>query len=597
MKLKCLLLLAFFAGAGLIKAQYPAQNFTLQSVTDPEAGTGFKYSACWGWTQPGTGREYAIACSKNGTYWVDVTNPFTPTVCAYKPGTSSNGTWREVKTYGNYAYVVCDDGGSTGFQIFDMSTLPATVTLVSSNQTLFRRGHAAWVDGNKLYVSGITYSTGSSPASSALNVYSLATPTAPVLLRRLQQDYGFISYVHDAFVRNDTVYASCGNQGLYVFKLTSTNTFTMLGSLTTYTASGYNHSSALTPNGQTLVFMDEVPESLPIKVANVTNLSNIQVLATMNQYSLTTPHNPFVVSNQYVFVAAYQDGTQLFDISNPNSPFLAGYFDTHPQTGGNVNNYPLNQDYNGQWGCYPFFKSRNIFGLDEQNGIFMFNTHLYSLPEIAVSGLGNNIPDGSSVTSPTNNTNYSTVNLGSAATHTFIVQNFSLAVMNVTSITLTGGGAADFSLLTPAVFTVAPSGSVAIAIQFSPTATGNRSVQVTINNDDLNEAVFDFVINGNGNSPLNLKKSGSADEKFAFFPNPAKNEVEFNMPSGYADKELRLKVYDATGKLVCERSNADMKLSGNNRKVNLQELSNGLYYADLISGNETIVSERLIISR
>jgi choice-of-anchor B domain-containing protein len=355
------------------KAQFAASNFTLLSNISPETGSGTKYSGCWGWTQPLTNKEYAIACSKNGTYFIDVTNPLTPTVSAYVAGTSSNGTWRETKTYQNYCYVICDDGGSTGFQVIDMSTLPATVTLVSSNMNLFKRGHACWVDGDKLYVSGITYSNTN---QSSMNVYSLANPAAPVLLRELKQDYNFITYVHDQFVRNDTVFASCGYQGLHVFKFNSNNTFTQLGSLTTYSGSGYNHSTALTPDGQTMVMMDEVPASLPIKVLNVSNIANIQVLATANQFPQTTPHNPFIVNNQYCFVSSYKDGTQLYDISNPSSPILAGYFDTYNQGGGNNNNW-TGSAYSGQWGCYPYFPSKNIFALDMQNGVFIIKSHLY----------------------------------------------------------------------------------------------------------------------------------------------------------------------------------------------------------------------------
>jgi choice-of-anchor B domain-containing protein len=375
-----LAIIIFCAITAVLKSQtYAAQNFTLASVISPETGTnsnGDKYSGCWGWTQPVTNKEYAIACSKSGTYWVDVTNPSTPSVSAYHAGTSTSGVWREVKTYQNFCYVICDDGSSTGFQIFDMSNLPASVTKVYDSNALFKRGHACWIDGNKLYVSSVTFSNN---ATSTMNVYSLATPTAPVLLRRLSQDYSFINTVHDMFVRNDTVYASCGYQGLYIFKFNSNNTFTQLGSLTTYSGSGYNHSSALTPNGQTLVFTDEVPAGLPLKTCDVTNLSNIQMLATYNQFTQTTPHNPFVVSNQYAFISSYMDGLQLMDISNPSAPFLAGYFDTYYQGGGNNNNWS-GSAYSGQWGCYPFFPSKNIFACDQKNGLFMLKTHLYTNP-------------------------------------------------------------------------------------------------------------------------------------------------------------------------------------------------------------------------
>jgi len=599
MKLKFLFVLAIIATTFKFNAQvYAASNMTLLSTISPEAGVGIKYSGCWGWTQPGTGREYAIACSKNGTYWIDVTNPATPTVSAYKAGTSSNGSWRETKTYGNYCYVVCDDGGSTGFQIFDMSTLPATVTLVSSNQTLFRRGHACWVDGNKLYVSGVTYSTGASPASSSMDVYSLATPSAPMLLRRLSQDYPSITYVHDEFVRNDTVFASCGNQGLYVFKFNNgINTFTQLGSLVTYTASGYNHASALTPNGQTLVFMDEVPAALPIKVANVSNLANITVLATCNQYTQTTPHNPFMVTNQYCFASSYRDGTQLWDISNPNAPFLAGFFDTHPQTGGNNNNW-TGSAYDGQWGMYPYLPSKTIFALDRQNGLFVLGTHLFANPEVDVTGNAISITDGAVVTNTTNNTNFGTVNVGNNLSNTFVIQNSGFGTLSVTSMSMTGANASEFTFVGATSFTVAASSSQSFTVQFTPIAAGSRTAMLTINNNDLNEGSYDFVVEGTGNIVSGINNLSDAGFDFAVFPNPAKNEIQFNIPANLNDKELQLKIYDSNGKLVSEKQNIEIIKNGNaSRKVQLGELSNGIYQISFISDKKTIASKKLVISK
>lgn len=355
---------------------FTASNFTLISRIDPETGSnvdGDKYSACWGWYQADKNKEYAIACAQGGTYWVDMTNPASPTVSAYRAATHVSAIWRECKTYQNYCYVISDDPGNNSFQIFDMQYLPDSVHKVYDGKTYFQRGHTAWVDGNKLYVASVTYSNSS---YSSMNVYSLATPTAPVLLRSLKDDYPFITGVHDMFVRNDTVYASCQYQGLFVFKLTSANTFTQLGSLTGYTAAGYNHSSALTPNGRTLVFTDEVPNGLPIKIADVSNLQNIQVVATTNQYTATTPHNPFMVSNSLCFMSSYEEGIQLYNISNPATPSLVAWYDTYPQGGGNTGSW--SNAYGGQWGCYPFHPSKTIFALDQTNGLFFLKTAAYS---------------------------------------------------------------------------------------------------------------------------------------------------------------------------------------------------------------------------
>ncbi|PBQ33509.1 hypothetical protein CNR22_17575 [Sphingobacteriaceae bacterium] len=362
-----------------ISAQYSASNFTLVSVTDPE--TTFnpdnqKYSGCWGWFHPTKNKEFAIACSHRGTYWIDVTVAATPSVSAYKAGKLSGCTWREAKSYRNYLYVISDDAGSNSLQIFDMHYLPDSVHKVYDGQTLFSRGHTLHITNDKLYIGSATLGN----SFSSMQVYSLANPELPVLLRKLEQDYPTINHVHDMLVRNDTVYASCGYQGLFVYKFTAANTFSLLGSLTSYPSSGYNHSSAITPDGRTLVFMDEVPSGLPIKVADVTNLSNIQVLATINQFPQTTPHNPFMGNNTYCFASSYQDGLQLFDISTPASPVLAGYFDTHPQSGGNNNVWSSSSTYDGQWGSYPYLPSGNIFALDRTNGAFLLRTTLFTEP-------------------------------------------------------------------------------------------------------------------------------------------------------------------------------------------------------------------------
>ncbi|MDX2171816.1 MAG: choice-of-anchor B family protein [Bacteroidota bacterium] len=582
-----------------LKAQFSASNFTMISNINPEPtanSSGNRYSACWGWTNPLDNKEYAIACSQTGTYWIDVTNPATPTVCAFKAGASTNATWRETKTYQNYCYVVSDDNSATGLQIFDMSTLPTTVTLVSHNQNLFKRGHACWVDGNKLYVSGVTYSVG---GTSSMDVYSLATPTAPVLLRRLNQDYNFITYVHDEFVRNDTVYASCGYQGLYVFKYnTGLNTFTQLGSLTGYTTSAYNHATSLTPDGHTLVMLDEVPASLPVKIVDVSNLSNINIVATTNQYTATTPHNPWVVNNQYCFISSYKEGTQLYDISNPSAPFLAGYFDTYFQGGGNTGSW-AGGAYNGQWGLYAYFPSKNIFALDMTNGVFMLSTHLFANPEINLQANSNNIIDGSSTTSNLDNTDFGTVNVGNNLTNTFVIQNTGIGTLSITGINFTGANASEYNVLGgPSFpFTVAPSGSQTINIQYAPIAAGTSSALVTLTNNDLNESAYDFVISGTGSVVVNgLNSNSNQSFNLSLFPNPAQNEIEFNMP--FYSKDLLIKVYDTQGKLIIERTNTDiLKLSNTSGKMNVSELTNGLYYFSIISNTKSVASKKLIINK
>jgi choice-of-anchor B domain-containing protein len=358
-----------------LRAQpYNSWNINLLSHINPNSSTvtpgwaGNWYSGCWGWYQASTNKEYPIIGASNGTYFIDVTSPASPSVSAFVPG-KTGCTWREIKTYQNYCYVVSDDASPNTFQIIDMSTLPATVSLVYNDKTIFERGHTIWIDQNKMYIGGVTTSVSSYPMA----VYSLATPTAPVLLRELSQDIStsVIGYVHDMYVRNDTVYASCAYQGLYVLKYNSSvNTFSILGSYSNYGASSYNHSSFLTQDGKNLVFCDEVPAGIPIHLVNVQNLANIQPVKTFQPASGTTPHNPYIIGNNFALVSCYHDGLVIYNISQLPNVSLSGYFDTFPQGGFQQNNY---SGYQGNWGVYPFLPSGIVIANDMQNGVFILD--------------------------------------------------------------------------------------------------------------------------------------------------------------------------------------------------------------------------------
>lgn len=618
MKTKLILALVLSALCLIMKPQFSSSNFTLISNIDPETGVnsdGDKYSGCWGWYQAAKNKEYAIACSKSGTYWVDISNPATPTVCAFKLGSYTDATWREVKTYQNYCYVVSDVNSPNSFQIFDMQYLPDSVSKVYDSKALFEKGHALWVDGNKLYVSSVTYSNNT---YSSLNVYSLATPTNPALLRRLDQDYPFINGVHDAYVRNDTVYASCMNQGLYVFKLNSANNFVQLGSLSSYQSSGYNHSSALTPNGQILVFTDEVPNGLPLKVANVSNLSNIQVLSTTNQFPQTTPHNPFIVNNQYCFMASYTEGLQLYDISNPLAPVLAGYFDTYPQGGGNNNNWVY---WKGLWGAYPYFPSKTIFALDMNNGLFLLNTSLYANPPVSATftvptplcaGLTMSLTNSS-----VGATNYTwTFSGGTPTISTATNPTVSFAAAGVHTITLLASNPSYSSSLSQ---TINVPGNSAIGAIITSTNSACGTCSTGVASASLSGGVIPYTYTwqpsgGNSNIAQNLaprcytlyitdaaKCNSSATTCIGFFtgldhttqvkadvlvyPNPAHNVVTVECIDGVSG----CKIYDSSGKLIVEKNNMTTATV-----LYLEKLPTGIYLLEVTTKKEK-TKKKLII--
>jgi choice-of-anchor B domain-containing protein len=351
----------------LIKGQtFPSWKVQLIKHLKPDT----YFSGCWGWYDPVKQREYAISTSKKGTWFVDITSPTSAYIADSVIGIPIN-TWREVKTYKNYCYIISDDYMNT-FQIVDMSYLPDSVHVIASpHKGLLRKGHTLWIDRHYLYVGVPKDSNNIVHNMGVFNL--LPDPKNPVFLRWLDQDFPSIYQVHDMFVRNDTVFASAANQGLYVYKYdTLQNKFLYLSSLSGYLEAGYNHSSALTADGKTLVFMDEVPTGLSIKITNVSNLSNMQVVKYLKPYTYNdfVAHNPFIIGNRYLVASCYQDGTLIYDISTPQNPVLVGYFDTYPQGGAHQNGV-YSSGYNGNWGSYPFFPSGLILSNDMANGIFI----------------------------------------------------------------------------------------------------------------------------------------------------------------------------------------------------------------------------------
>lgn len=351
---------------------YPASNIQLLGHwIDPQADSldffgNQRYSGCYGWLNPVDNKRYAILGGTSGTYIVDITQPSTPVLSDFIPGALDSCIWREYKTFGNYLYMGSDDDGSNRFQIADLSTLPDSVSLVHDSDTLIRRTHTLYIDGNKLYLGGVTYLDTASPMA----VYSLQSPEAPVLLRKLEQDYPFIEYVHDMFVRNDTIYASAGFQGLFMFTLQGDSQFVLIGQYTLYPQQGYNHSSYLTDDGKYLVFTDEVPDGLPFKVIDVSDLGNISLVQLENTSFGATPHNPYIKGN-HMYMAAYQDGLHLYEISQNGNMQLSGYFDSYWQNNltGGFGDIP----FMGCWGAYPFTDNNWVIIGDMQNGLFVLD--------------------------------------------------------------------------------------------------------------------------------------------------------------------------------------------------------------------------------
>lgn len=102
-----------------------AQNFNVAPKAYVGGMPGNEYNDVWGYVDK-TGKEYAIIGSSKAINIYDVTDCSNPIQkMSYIDG--STVTWRDFKTYRNYAYGVCDGGACTeGLEIINLDNYSVT---------------------------------------------------------------------------------------------------------------------------------------------------------------------------------------------------------------------------------------------------------------------------------------------------------------------------------------------------------------------------------------------------------------------------------------------------------------------------------------
>jgi choice-of-anchor B domain-containing protein len=308
----------------------------------------------WGWTDPDNGKEYALVGSYQGLHIVDVSNPDAPVELHFV--NHFNSLWRDVKTWGNYAYVVGDQwlfggGGSTGMIVIDMSNLPGSIsTSFWDGGINFRHSHNIFIDEN-----GYGYLCGSTGGLNTVIIDIDANPSNPVVVGSYDD-----RYVHDLYVRNDIMYAAEINDGtLAMVDVSDKANPVVLGR--TSTPSNFTHNVWVNDAETRAYTTDEVSGAV-IGVYDITDPTDItEVNRWRPNGGSSAPHNTYV-SGDFLFTAWYRDGLRICDISKENQVIEVGFYDTSPLS---------NSGFNGAWGCYPYFPSGNVVVSDIEEGLFV----------------------------------------------------------------------------------------------------------------------------------------------------------------------------------------------------------------------------------
>lgn len=313
--------------------------------------TSSQLSSLWGYTD-GAGREYALVGTTRGFSIVDLSNPAIPRQIRFVSG--AQGTWREVKTFRNYAYVTHDNSNNAeGLLIVDLENLRDSVVVkdFQGQDGNLRRAHTLYIDSlGYLYLFGGT--------SRGCAIYNLNNdPMNPEFVGITSDEY-----IHDGYVRGDTLWAANVFAGyISVWDLSDRTNPVKLTQF--FTPFKFSHNSWLSDDGKTIFTTDE-RESAPVAAYNIEDVFDPKLIDTWKLRSdeKSIPHNVHVL-NDYVVTAHYTEGVVILDGSDPRKMVKTGQYDTSPNFSGG--------GFNGCWGVYPYFKSGLIIASDIEGGLYV----------------------------------------------------------------------------------------------------------------------------------------------------------------------------------------------------------------------------------
>lgn len=357
--MKQFLILALLACSATIFAQL---NATLRSNFSYSDSTITDVNDVWGYVAP-DGTEYAIVGLTYAVSFVSLADPDNPVEVARIGGVSSQ--WRDLKTYGEYAYSVADERDE-GITAFDLRFLPDSVPFkrtqydIPGFSTRFVRAHNLYIDTDigRIYTSGGSRNVN----DGGILMFDLNDdPMTPTYVGKGPEEYS-----HDVFVLNDTMFTSeiyLGELGIY--DVTDLGNVIKLGS--TSTPFQFTHNAWTPTDGQTVFTTDERANA-PVAAYDISNKDDIELLFEFRPLSSVgsgvIPHNVHVIDD-FLSISYYGDGLRVADASKPDNIIEVANWDTYLGRNNDDNGFP------GAWGAYPFLPSGLTLVSDRAKGLFV----------------------------------------------------------------------------------------------------------------------------------------------------------------------------------------------------------------------------------
>lgn len=368
-----------------VAAGYPCDRTDLLSYTSKmDLGatiTNSLVANLWGWTDPETGSEYVILGLQEGTAFVDVTNPLTPTYLGLLPThfpTATLSPFRDMKVYQDYAYIIADSPSQNGMQIFDLTTLRGITTATTFSETAHYDGI---VDGHNIFINeetGYAYVVrrAAPPCNAGTVMLDLQDPLNPVDVG-CYGDGGIASDLQcvlyhgpDPDYQGQEICAIASDNDIVVADVTSkTNPVTL--AIRPYHNAARAHSAWFTEDHRYFLSVDMDDEhhygtNTRVFIWDASDLDDIPTTPVIyNGPTTGSDHNIWIVGD-YAYIGNLRAGLRILDLRRIAEGTLtqAAYFDNYP-----TSNAAGHEQ--GAWAVYPYFESGVVAISDRTEGLFL----------------------------------------------------------------------------------------------------------------------------------------------------------------------------------------------------------------------------------
>jgi choice-of-anchor B domain-containing protein len=342
----------------------------------------------WGWTDPKTGKEYALVGRNEGTSFVDVSDPNNPVYVGTLPMTegAQASVWRDIKVYDNHAFIVADNAGTHGMQIVDLTDLrefdgtPITLEEAAHYDEI-HSAHNVVINEDTGFAYVVGSSGGGQTCGGGLHMVNIQDPTNPTFAGCFSDPSTGRSgtgYTHDAQCvvyegpdeeyQGQEICIGANETAISVADVTDKENPKAVATAS-YPDYAYVHQGWLTEDHRYFFQNDELDEltgnveETRTLVWDMTDLDDPQFVREFYLGNPASDHNLYI-KDDTMYQSNYVSGLQVVDVSDPENPVKIGSFDTHP----------FGEDapgFAGTWSNYPYFDSGIVVMTSSREGLFI----------------------------------------------------------------------------------------------------------------------------------------------------------------------------------------------------------------------------------